>query len=757
MVDKNVKFTLTADNRTGQAFSKVKSELQGLDGAAESVGARFGSLGVLVAGAFAGVSAAAVVDLLDSIDDLAEKSGITVEQLSALRYAGGAVGTSFEDLQVGTRKLAINMAEAAGGSKEAAAAFKSLGVDVKDSAGNLRTTDAVLLDLADRFASYGDGPGKAAKANEIFGKSGEKLIPLLDQGRSGINALRKEAEALGVVYSGELAAAGAKLNDNLAKLKFAAEGAAASLAGPFIKSLADATTFLVEATIKTGRLQGLLISLGAGFAKLLNTDEIGQLQTQAEAISGEIERITNVLVGLSNVLEKDPGNERAQRRYANLSAKLKDLQGQAAKTSEALKIAADVQQFGPNPVPITDGIKPQAPVTSKGVAAAISEYEKLIARIKERGAVEQAELDQGQKLTDAQKFAIDIVLKLADANNKLTDDQKRTAGGLLEQVLLTAKQNDENERLLKSRRETDQLLEKYLNELLRTNDAQREQNKQLQDFIQEIGLTADEIQKLRLARQADAAAAAEQAYQDALMAGSIGAEAEALRERAKLLREESDLRRKAYDLQRQQATDPKLGAKRAVDDYLTQAQEVGVATEQLTKNTIQGLEDGITGLLMGQKDAFRQLIDATIAEITRLAVVRPLLASIFGNSGGGGNILTDLVTSFLGSAVGITTGDSGLSATGDLIRGRRAAGGPVAANSIYQVLERGRPEMFSSGGRDYLMTGAQGGMVVADPRTGTQQVNHISITVPPGTDRNSASQMAAAIAQRLAIANARNN
>jgi len=45
---------------------------------------------------------------------------------------------------------------------------------------------------------------------------------------------------------------------------------------------------------------------------------------------------------------------------------------------------------------------------------------------------------------------------------------------------------------------------------------------------------------------------------------------------------------------------------------------------------------------------------------------------------------------------------------GSLFGGNRAFGGPVAAGSIYQVGERNRPELFMSGGREYLIPGNSG-------------------------------------------------
>jgi hypothetical protein len=50
------------------------------------------------------------------------------------------------------------------------------------------------------------------------------------------------------------------------------------------------------------------------------------------------------------------------------------------------------------------------------------------------------------------------------------------------------------------------------------------------------------------------------------------------------------------------------------------------------------------------------------------------------------------------------------------VAGGRASGGPVDAGKLYEVNERG-PEMLSTGGRDFLMMGANSGRVLSNPQS----------------------------------------
>lgn len=296
MADTQAKIILAAEDRTRAAFASVRQGLDGLQSGAAAIAARFAAIGAAITAGLGAIRIASITETLDQLDDLSEKSGIAVERLSALRFAGETVGTSLEDIATGTKKLAQNMAAAAGGSKEAAAAFEAIGVSVKNVDGTLRGSDQVLLDIAERFTSYRDGAAKAALAQEIFGKSGERLIPLLNRGAAGISNAADEAKRLGAVYSGETAAAAAALNDNFAKLRLSAEGAAVQGLAPIISRLRELTDAFIATREAGGRSligEGLLAGFEALTVLAANVRfvfqgigrEIGAVAAQAAALA----------------------------------------------------------------------------------------------------------------------------------------------------------------------------------------------------------------------------------------------------------------------------------------------------------------------------------------------------------------------------------------------------------------------------------------------------------------------------------------
>src|SRR5690606_2465577 len=112
-------------------------------------------------------------------------------------------------------KLNRNIDEAASGEKTLAEAFDRLGVPVKNAEGATRSMDEVLGDVADAMKGIRDPAQRTALAMDIFGKSGARLIPMLEQGSEGISKMRAEVGELGATIDSEFATAAQEMNDNI--------------------------------------------------------------------------------------------------------------------------------------------------------------------------------------------------------------------------------------------------------------------------------------------------------------------------------------------------------------------------------------------------------------------------------------------------------------------------------------------------------------------------------------------------------------
>ena len=237
----------TGLKRVEDMTSRTARHIEGLNSVVSTLTAGFAALGgALTVGALAG-QVRAVADLQDRMGKLAQQTGIGVSALSELDYAARLSDVSTDELSAGITRLTAKMGDVAQGSKEAAAIFDSLGVQVRGSDGALRSAEDVLKDIAERFSEFADGSTKTAYAVELFGRSGAKLIPLLNSGRDGLAEMAGEARQLGVVFDEQATKAAERFNDNLTRLEKSAEGLKVQLLQGLIPPLADLTQRFLDA------------------------------------------------------------------------------------------------------------------------------------------------------------------------------------------------------------------------------------------------------------------------------------------------------------------------------------------------------------------------------------------------------------------------------------------------------------------------------------------------------------------------------
>jgi lambda family phage tail tape measure protein len=183
----------------------------------------------------------------------------------------------------------------------------------------------------------------------------------------------------------------------------------------------------------------------------------------------------------------------------------------------------------------------------------------------------------------------------------------------------------------------------------------------------------------------------------------------------------ADANKKATDQIRQNYADVEAaqgdwtkGATSAWANYLDSARDIAGQTRNLFTNAFSSMEDSIVNFAMTGKASFGDFAKSILADMARIATRQAssaLLGSLVGAAtnyfvGGGSSGLAS------GSA-GAASSAAGASQAGYTnvdFSGYRAAGGPVAPNSLYEVNELG-PELYNEGGKSFLMTGANGGSV----------------------------------------------
>ena len=210
----NISGISSSVKRIGEALGRIRSSITGI--------AKLGAVAVTAATAYGGAIATIVkrtTDYGDAAVKTAQKIGMGVEAWQELAYAGNLAGADSEMFASMLAKLNKRIVEAAGGSEDAALWLNRAGVAFKDSSGKARSAEAVFMDLAEVFSQHEDGVKKTTLAMGLFEEEGTKLIPLLNSGKAGLQAMREEARKLGVVMDERTAKASENFNDNLTRLR----------------------------------------------------------------------------------------------------------------------------------------------------------------------------------------------------------------------------------------------------------------------------------------------------------------------------------------------------------------------------------------------------------------------------------------------------------------------------------------------------------------------------------------------------------
>lgn len=278
-----------------ELFVKNSLFMKGLASAKKSVqdfGSSFLKAGGLLMAAGSGIIAplALMVNQFAAagsvLYDMSQRTGASASSLAELGYAAEQSGGSIEDVETSIRKMqkALAAAEKTGSSSksgkkgmfgamisedkdsDAVATLTKLGLSLETLKG--LTVDEKFMKVAEGLAAIKDPGARATAAMEIFGKTGTKILPMLDGGIEALRAMRQEARDLGAPTDQEAKLAD-QLGDAFGRLKTIAFNTAFSIGGalaPMVLEAAATIQKLAAAAQKWIRENGELVRTVAKLA-----------------------------------------------------------------------------------------------------------------------------------------------------------------------------------------------------------------------------------------------------------------------------------------------------------------------------------------------------------------------------------------------------------------------------------------------------------------------------------------------------------
>ena len=161
-------------------------------------------------------------DRLDSLAKTGARLGVPTEKLAGLRFAAGLAGASVKELDIGLQNLARRSSEAADGTGEGVEAFKKLGINAKQF--NELSVDKQFEKITRSMGKLKNQNDKVGVAFDLFGRSGVKLLNLMDAGVGNLRAAMAKAQLMGIAPTADQLARIEAANDAINALGQAWDG-----------------------------------------------------------------------------------------------------------------------------------------------------------------------------------------------------------------------------------------------------------------------------------------------------------------------------------------------------------------------------------------------------------------------------------------------------------------------------------------------------------------------------------------------------
>jgi hypothetical protein len=148
---------------------------------------------------------------------MSQKLGLSREGFQEWDFILSQNGASIDSMQSGMKTLTNSIDDLSKGGKKATEAFNELGLSQEDLAGKSQEEVFEMTIIA--LQGMDDATKRAAIANDLLGKSGQELAPLLNAGAESVDAMKKQAHDLGLVLKDDAIDAGVKFTDTMDQVK----------------------------------------------------------------------------------------------------------------------------------------------------------------------------------------------------------------------------------------------------------------------------------------------------------------------------------------------------------------------------------------------------------------------------------------------------------------------------------------------------------------------------------------------------------
>jgi hypothetical protein len=386
-VEKELKKTQKESEKTSSSFSQMKDMGMAVGKVTAVISAVAVAIGVV--GKVSFEASKKVTDLVNELNDLSVRSGVSAKTIQGLRQAMLSSGQSAEGLTEVLGAISGQFAQLSTEGSAVEKKFMSFGIAVKDTNGELRSNNDILLDSIKLLQDISDSSERSRTAVTLFGEAGAKLNQALASGdfekflsfteKFGIDA-GPEASRTASQFQLVLSGLGTVLDGTLQKFVTATDGqnrfiqgmiklgGVIAFTGSLVNSLSDEIAWLTDKLIDflNFGLRQTIALMGGPFTLVIGTAinslnilgiEIEFLNKAMSSLAGFTLQTIDPSNKLGNAIDKATedmkeyedtiGNinvslDAFQMGSQGASNELNDLGKEAEKTTEKIRTLNDV-------------------------------------------------------------------------------------------------------------------------------------------------------------------------------------------------------------------------------------------------------------------------------------------------------------------------------------------------------------------------------------------------------------------------------
>lgn len=246
-----VRFGIEVDGQ--DKLDKADNSLRGAIKSAREFGRTLRLVSGVFTGGFIGRAISGFINdqitLADRLKHNAEALGLSADELQKYQYAADLMQVPVQQTAVALRFFNRAVGEAALGAKGSQKVFAQLGINIRDTAGNVRPTNELLFEFADKLKNTKSQAERSAFAMRLLYRNGAALLPMLQNGSEALKQAFKDVDELGGGFNQKFIDQAHETYNQMRRLKLGWR----SISVAVVTELLPAINKWLESSIKTAK------------------------------------------------------------------------------------------------------------------------------------------------------------------------------------------------------------------------------------------------------------------------------------------------------------------------------------------------------------------------------------------------------------------------------------------------------------------------------------------------------------------------